>query len=130
MQEKRFPEALAIVRPLANANNALAQTRLGDAYMEGRGLPRNAAAAVEWYEKAAEQGETSAQVKLATMYAQGNGVLRNYFLAYVLFGTAARLGDKSANGQQEPPASQLQPTERAQADKLIESNVARMAKKP
>ena len=129
-EAKRFSEALAIVRPLAEAGNARAQTRLGDAYMEGRGVPRDDAAAGRWYEKAALQGETGAQVKLATMYAKGNGVLRNYNLAYVWFGTAARLGISSAKLEQEQIASLLQPTERAQADKLIESSAARMAKSP
>ena len=74
-EAKRHADALAILRPLADGGNARAQTRLGDAYVEGRGVPRDDAAAGRWYEKAALQGETGAQVKLATMYAKGNGVL-------------------------------------------------------
>jgi TPR repeat protein len=60
------------------------------------------------------------------MFENGNGVLQNYNLAYVWFGTAARLGVSSAKLQQDQIANRLQPTERAQADKLIESKVAGM----
>jgi len=127
---RRFADALAILRPLADGGNARAQTLLGDAYVEGRGIPRDPAAAGRWYEKAALQGETGAQVKLATMYVNGNGVLRNNNLAYVWFGTAARLGSTPAKLEQEKIAALLQPAERAQADKLIESSAARMPKNP
>ena len=130
IEAKRFADALTILRPLADAGNARAQTRLGDAYMEGRGIPRDDAAAGRWYEKAALQGETGAQVKLAAMYVNGNGVLRNNNLAYVWFGTAARLGSGPAKLEQDKIAALLQPAERAQADKLIESSAARMAKNP
>jgi len=127
---KRFSDALAILRPLADGGNARAQALLGDAYAEGRGIPRDPAAAGRWYERAALQGETGAQVKLAAMYVNGNGVLRNNNLAYVWFGTAARLGSASAKLEQERIAALLQPAERAQADKLIESSAARMSKNP
>jgi len=130
VEAKRFADALSILRPLADAGNAHAQTRLGDAYVEGRGIPRDDAAAGRWYEKAALQGETGAQVKLAAMYLNGNGVLRNYNLAYVWYGTAARLGSGPAGVEQEKIAGLLQPAERAQADKLIESAAARMARSP
>jgi hypothetical protein len=130
IEAKRFSDALAILRPLADGGNARAQTLLGDAYVEGRGIPRDPAAAGRWYEKAALQGETGAQVKLAAMYVNGNGVLRNNNLAYVWFGTAARLGSAPAKLEQEKIAALLQPAERAQADKLIESSAARMPKSP
>ena len=130
IEAKRFADALAILRPLADAGNPRAQTRLGDAYVEGRGIPRDPAAAGRWYEKAALQGETGAQVKLAAMYVSGNGVLRNNNLAYVWFGTAARLGSGPAKLEQDKIAALLQPAERAQADKLIESSAARMSKNP
>ncbi len=130
IEAKRVADALAILRPLADTGNAHAQTRLGDAYMQGQGIPRDDAAAGRWYEKAALQGETGAQVKLAAMYMNGNGVLRNNNLAYVWYGTAARLGSGTAKLEQEKIGPLLQPAERAQADKLIESAAARMARRP
>ena len=130
IEARRFADALAILRPLADTGNARAQARLGDAYMQGQGIPRDDAAAGRWYERAALQGETGAQVKLAAMYMNGNGVLRNNNLAYVWYGTAARLGSGTAKLEQEKIGPLLQPAERAQADKLIESAAARMAKRP
>ncbi len=130
IEAKRFSDALGILRPLADAGSARAQARLGDAYMQGQGMPRDDAAAGRWYERAALQGEVGAQVKLAAMYVNGNGVLRNNNLAYVWYGTAARLGAGTAKLEQEKIGPLLQPAERAQADKLIESAAARMAKRP
>ena len=130
IEARRFADALAILRPLADTGNARAQARLGDAYMQGQGIPRDDAAAGRWYERAALQGETGAQVKLAAMYMNGNGVLRNNNLAYVWYGTAARLGSGTAKLEQEKIGPLLQPAERAQADKLIESAAARMARRP
>lgn len=130
IEAQRFAEAIALLRPLADAGNSRAQIRLGDAYLQGHGVPRDDAAAGRWYEKAALQGETSAQVKLAAMYVSGNGVLRNSNLAYVWYGTAARLGSAPAKVEQEKIGALLQPAERSQADKLIESTAARMARRP
>jgi TPR repeat protein len=130
IEARRFADALAILRPLADTGNARAQARLGDAYMQGQGIPRDDAAAGRWYERAALQGDPGAQVKLAAMYVNGNGVLRNNNLAYVWYGTAARLGSGTAKLEQEKIGPLLQPAERAQADKLIESAAARMAKRP
>jgi TPR repeat protein len=130
IEAKRFSDALVILRPLADKGNARAQTRLGDAYMQGQGVPRDDAAAGRWYEEAALKGEIGAQVKLAAMYMNGNGVLRNHNLAYVWYGTAARLGSGTGKLEQEKIGPLLQPAERAQADKLIESAAARMARRP
>jgi len=124
---KRYSDALGILRPLGDAGNAQAQMRLGDAYAEGRGVTPDPAAAEKWYEKAALQGNTDAQRKLGAMYATGTGVKRNYNLAYVWYGTAERLGYSAARPEREQMAALLQPAEREQADRLIESNAARMA---
>jgi TPR repeat protein len=130
MAAKRYTDAVAIVRPLADAGDARAQVMLGDLYADGRGIARDERAAASWYEKAALQGETGAQLKLAVMYAKGIGVNRNNNLAYVWYGTAARLGSHPAKLEQERIAALLQPMEREQADQLIESSVAHMARKP
>ena len=130
MTSKNYAEALAILRPLGDAGNAQAQFRLGDAYAEGLGVTRDYAAAEKWYEKAALQGNTDAQRKLGAMYASGTHVARSNNLAYVWYGTAARLGSSAAKVEREQIAASLQPAEREQADRLIESNATRMGKKP
>jgi serine/threonine protein kinase len=128
MAAKQFPDALALLRTLGDAGNPGAQLRLGDAYAEGRGVTRDHAVAEKWYEKAALQGDVDAQRKLGAMYAGGSGVARNNNMAYIWYGTAARLGSAAAKQETEQIATSLQPAEREQADRLIESNVARMSK--
>jgi TPR repeat protein len=49
----------------ADQGLASAQTNLGTRYASGRGVPMDAAQAVEWFRKAAEQGDTSAAFNLA-----------------------------------------------------------------
>ena len=125
---QRYPDAIAILKPLADAGNPQAQTRLGDASAEGHGVERDLAAAERWYEKAALQGDTGAQLKLGAMFAKGNGVTQNNNLAYVWYGTAARLGSNSAKLERDKIGPLLQPAEREQLDKLIASKVEGMKK--
>jgi serine/threonine protein kinase/TPR repeat protein len=127
---QRYADAIAILKPLADAGNAQAQTRMGDAYAEGHGVTRNLTAGERWYEKAALQGDTAAQIKLGAMFADGRGVPQNNNLAYVWYGTAARLGSTSAKTERDKLVSLLQPAEKDQLDKLIASKVEGMAKKP
>ena len=71
---QRYADAMAILKPLADAGNAQAQTRMGDAYAEGHGVVRDLSAGARWYEKAALQGNTKAQVALDRTIAQLHGV--------------------------------------------------------
>ena len=128
MREQRYADAIAVLRPLAEAGSAQAQERLGDAYTDGRGVQRNAGAAEQWYEKAGLQGDTSAQLKLGAMFANGNGVARNNNFAYVWYGTAARLGSSPAVAERDKVGALLQPAEREQADKVITSMLLGMKK--
>ena len=43
-------------------------------HYNGKGVPKDAAKAVEWYQKAAEQGFLDAQLQLGGMYFNGEGV--------------------------------------------------------
>ena len=49
-------------------------SHLGGIYDQGRGVPPDAAAAVAWYRRAAEQGDARAQYNLGGMYREGRGV--------------------------------------------------------
>jgi serine/threonine protein kinase/TPR repeat protein len=128
ISEGKFADALAALKPLADAGNAQAQTRLGDMYAEARGTTRDAAAAKSWYEKAALQGDTSAQMKLGAIYASASSGARNNNLAYMWYGTAARLGATGAKAESDRIGALLQPAERAQADRAIESTVRSIRK--
>jgi TPR repeat protein len=126
---QRYADAITILKPLAEAGNAQAQFKLGDAYSEEQGVERDLKIATSWYEKAALQGSSGAMLKLGALYANGNGVAQNNNLAYVWYGTAARLGSGPAKNERDKILSRLQPAEREQADKLIESTIER-TKKP
>ena len=58
------PDAKKITQ-LAEQGDAEAQYELGRMYFLGKGMPRNATKALEWYQKAAEQGNALAQNELA-----------------------------------------------------------------
>lgn len=51
-----YAAELMITRPLAAKGEAWAQSRLGYAYQDGQGVPKNDAEAVKWYRLAAAQG--------------------------------------------------------------------------
>ena len=61
-------------------------------YYHGHGVDVNYKKAIEWYEKAAEQGDAQAQYNLGSMYYNGQGVDVNYKKAFEWFEKAAKQG--------------------------------------
>jgi uncharacterized protein len=59
---------------MGTAGNAEAQFNLGVLYEQGNGVPKDYVQAVNWYRKAAEQGDTDAQLMLGLMYVAGDAV--------------------------------------------------------
>ena len=78
--------------PLAREGAAAAQRNVGQLYRLGKGVPRDAAVAANWYRLAAEQGLARAQSNLAAMYLQGDGVEKNAGVAAEWFRRAAAQG--------------------------------------
>ena len=76
----------------AESGDAQAQLELALAYDEGKGVPQDAARAVEWFRKAAEQGNARAQNSLGVLYAQGRGVPRDRQEAVRWYKKAAKQG--------------------------------------
>ncbi|UZR30980.1 tetratricopeptide repeat protein [Methylococcus mesophilus] len=72
--------------------NPLAQFELGRLCMEGLGVERNDAEAVDWFRLAAERGHADAQFHLGLMYEQGRGVTRNFEEAFRWYDQAADEG--------------------------------------
>ena len=64
----------AFFRLLADQGSADAQVLLGQRYITGIGVPKDAAAGVSWFRKAADQGDASGQNHLGAMYGAGIGV--------------------------------------------------------
>ena len=64
--------------------------------LAGRGVPRDAAAAATWYDKAAAQGYMPAQFELGRMYLNGLGLARDEAKAREWLGRAAKQGHQEA----------------------------------
>lgn len=73
-----YATALAELRPIGAAGDARAQLLLGNMYVQGKGVAKDAAVAAAWYRKAAEQGLARAQVSLGALYRNGEGVPKDY----------------------------------------------------
>ncbi len=67
---------------LAAAGDADAQHQLARLYLDGRGVEKNTARALELYRQAARGGDISARLELAEIYSEGEGVARDPGRAY------------------------------------------------
>lgn len=61
-------------QPKAEAGDAEAQFQLGQMYALGHGFKQNFNSALEWYEKAAAQGNAKARTALGLLYYYGAGI--------------------------------------------------------
>ena len=121
----QYPEAIAILRPLAEAGDPVAQNVLGDAYDEGRGVTQDIKLAEEWFLKSAAQGYVKAQYNLGLFYRNGRpGVPRNFAKAIRFYEAAIEQGYSFAMnnravmflngiGGKEDPASAAEMFQRA-----------------
>ena len=69
-----------------------AQHNLGNMYYDGRGVPKDYMAALQWFRLAAKQGEASAQHKLGVMHEEGQDVAQSYEAAVEQYQLAAKQG--------------------------------------
>jgi len=89
--------ALQQLITMGNAGNAQAQFNLGVMYGIGLGVvPKDAVQAVNWFRKAAEQGDAASQSQLGFIYANGEGVPKDAVQAVNWFRKAAEQGDAEA----------------------------------
>jgi TPR repeat protein len=75
-EQGNYELAFTKFKGLADSGDAEAQFNLGVMYAEGKGVIKNDAEAVRWYELAADQGLAPAQNSLGFMYAEGKGVIK------------------------------------------------------
>ena len=75
----------------------MAQNYLGYMYCQGQGVQQDYQQAVQWYRKAAEQGDAQAQNNLGILYDNGQGVTKDDQQAKQWYQKAAEQGD--ARGQ-------------------------------
>lgn len=77
VNEGRYAQALQQLTPLANANNAYAQLRLGMLYYYGQGTKEDEQMAIHWWTKAAAQGNAEAMFQIANAYLFGTQAARS-----------------------------------------------------
>jgi TPR repeat protein len=65
-------------------------------YATGQGVPKDFGKAMEWFEKAADQGNDSGQDSIGDMYYRGEGVPQDYGQAMEWYQKAADQGNDSA----------------------------------
>ena len=73
MRTGDFAEAYCIMRPLAEAGDADSQYNIGWMYLNGYGLRVNDSLALEWWEKASQQGHPDASFSIGMLYSLGEG---------------------------------------------------------
>ena len=87
-----YATAMSQWRPLAALGNVSALYGLGIMYLQGQGVPQDAAEAVTWFRRAAERGHTEAQFNLGIMYGYGQGVPIDYAESAKWYRMAAEQG--------------------------------------
>jgi hypothetical protein len=86
-------DPVVLLRQVAEAGDARAMSELGDRYRQGRGVVRDDAEAIRWFQKGAAAGEPSAITRLGEMYLYGEGVARDDTQALHWFQKGAEAGD-------------------------------------
>lgn len=74
----------------------LADLRVGIAYEHGRGVPKDIVRAVEWYELAGVQGNTTSQINCGRLYKAGIGGVKKDEERAILWWTKVRAATKPA----------------------------------
>jgi hypothetical protein len=98
LRERRYDEAVRILRKYVRKENALAQLYMADCYDEGWGVKADKKKAYQLYKKSAEQGNPRATLLLGTFYECGDGgVKQNISKALKLYMKAHEMGDRKAN---------------------------------
>lgn len=95
---EQTPEESSVAALLkkAEAGEATAQYDLGEAYDAGKGVPKDAAKAFEWFQKAAAMGFANGQFKIGRAYEAGDGVPKDLAKAREWYGKAAAQGNVKA----------------------------------
>ena len=80
----------------AMAGNVESMFLLGVRFEYGIGVPKDDAKALEWYTRAAENGDVGTQLLLAKRYSEGNRVPKDEAMARLYYTLAAEAGSPTA----------------------------------
>lgn len=95
-QNRDVPHAVELCREGAEKGDPDAQTDLANFYLLGQIVPKDMAAARQWYEKAAAQGQANAALVLGQIYWNADGVPRDTRRAAELWRIAYEHGREDA----------------------------------
>jgi len=73
MRAGNFAEAYCVLKPYAESGDAEAQYNIGWMYLNGYGLMMNDSKALDWWQRASDQGYTDASFSIAMLYNLGEG---------------------------------------------------------
>jgi len=76
MRAGNFAEAYCVLKPYAESGDAEAQYNIGWMYLNGYGLMMNDSKALEWWQRASDQGYTDASFSIAMLYSLGEGQVK------------------------------------------------------
>ena len=76
MRAGNFAEAYCVLKPYAESGDAEAQYNIGWMYLNGYGLAMNDSLALEWWQRASDQGYTDATFSIAMLYSLGEGQVK------------------------------------------------------
>jgi len=96
LSRQNFQKAATLLKDCAEKGNEKAQRKLGDLYLTGRGVERDAYTAAQWYQKAARQGDVEAQYSYGIMLLDGNGITEDNMEGFDWIFEAARAGHNRA----------------------------------
>jgi hypothetical protein len=108
---------------LAEQGDGKAQSALAGLYYRGAGVGKNITKAFELWQQAAQQGIVEAQRNLGLMYGKGQGVTQNDVQAFAWLNAAAVQDDKVAAQNRDYAHSQLNETQRKQAETLAKEYI-------
>jgi uncharacterized protein len=91
-RNKDYATVLRVCDGPAKAGDSVCQDMLGTLYADGRGVPRDPAAALHWFQLAAAQGNHTAEYNLGLVYELGEGVPKNFAEAENWYAKAAEGG--------------------------------------
>jgi TPR repeat protein len=98
MRAGNYAEAYCVLKPYAEAGDAEAQYNIGWMYLNGYGLMMNDSIALQWWQRAHDQGYTDATFSIAMLYGLGEGqVGRDMDKAVEYYLMAVEDGHEDAN---------------------------------
>ena len=132
--EQNYEKAVSLYREIADTSDLSgAAKQLGRMYRAGCGVDRDDESAEKYYRRAAGTGDPEAQIELSELYLTGVGFLQKPFDAYRWASYAAmRLSEKDGDlyrraiARKQEAASYLEPFIIGEADKMVQSELARV----